>query len=108
MKTIWDSEARQAMRQIAKYIQKRFGSKVRMSFVDEVRKTDKLLQINPQIGKIDPLFADRKRVYRSVIINGLSKMVYFIDSETIYIAAFWDTRREPKEQAKQVNGKIES
>ena len=27
----------------------------------------------------------------------------FIDNDTIYIAAFWDTRREPKKQAEQLN-----
>jgi hypothetical protein len=29
-------------------------------------------------------------------------MVYFIDRETIYITAFWDTRKEPKAQARKV------
>ena len=29
-------------------------------------------------------------------------MVYFIEGEAIHIVAFWDTRREPKKQAKQV------
>ena len=57
---------------------------------------------HPNIGSIDPLFDDRPKTYRSIIINGLSKMVYFIDDETIHIVAFWDTRREPKKQAEQV------
>ena len=57
---------------------------------------------NPYVGKIDPLFADRPRTYRSVVINGLSKMIYFIEDDLIYIAAFWDTRREPKKQAEQM------
>ena len=50
----------------------------------------------PNIGTIDPLFSDRTEVYRSVIIDGLSKMVYFIKEDTIYIAAFWDCRQEPE------------
>ena len=106
MKTIWDPKARLGMRQIAKYIDRRFGSKARMSFVEEVQKTDKLLQNSPQIGKVDPLFADRKRTYHSVIINGLSKMVYFIDGEVVYIAAFWDTRKEPTQQAQQTKDNL--
>lgn len=70
--------------------------------MQKVKDAENLVKRNPNIGLVDPLFAGRKRPYRSSIINGLSKMVYFIDDETIYIAAFWDTRREPKKQAEQV------
>ena len=41
--------------------------------------------------------------YRSVIINGLNKMVYRIDGDIIYIVDFWDTRREPVGQAAQTD-----
>ena len=60
--------------------------------------------LHPNIGPIEPLFDACPIAYRSIIINGLSKMVYYIDDETIYIVAFWDTRREPQSQAQQVNG----
>lgn len=102
MKTEWDPQAKKALRQIAKYIQSRFGTIARQSFLEEVKKTNNLLKTNPQMGKEDPLFVGRKRIYRSLVINGLSKMVYFIEGETIYIAAFWDTRRDPIAQAKKV------
>ena len=42
---------------------------------------------------------DRTIAYRSVIVNGLSKMVYYIKDDTIRIVAFWDTRQEPEAQA---------
>ena len=41
--------------------------------------------------------------YRSVIINGLNKMVYRIDGDIIYVVDFWDTRREPVSQAVQTD-----
>jgi len=50
---------------------------------------------------IDPLYADRAHTYRSIVINGLNKMVYRIDGDIIYIVDFWDTRREPVRQASQ-------
>ena len=59
------------------------------------------LRNHPNLGPIDPLYADRIVAYRSVNINGLSKMVYRIEDDIIYIAAFWDCRREPKSQAEQ-------
>ena len=60
------------------------------------------LKRSPCIGQIDPLFEDRSVTYRSVIINGLNKLVYRVNDETIRIVAFWDTRMEPEEQAASV------
>ena len=31
----------------------------------------------------------------------LNKLVYYVKDDTLHIAAFWDTRREPKNQAKK-------
>lgn len=56
----------------------------------------------PEHGKIDPLFAHRKQLYRSIIVRRLNKIVYYIKDDTIRIAAMWDTRREPKAQARKV------
>ena len=55
----------------------------------------------PTMGVIDPLFAHRKQTYRSLIVRRLNKIVYYVKGDTLHIAAFWDTRREPKSQARQ-------
>lgn len=47
------------------------------------------------------LFAHRKQTYRSLIVRRLNKIVYYVKGDTLHIAAFWDTRREPKSQARQ-------
>ena len=102
MKTSWDPGAKASFRQIARYINKRFGRKARQNFIREVKDVENHLILSPNLGSIAPLFSDRSIAYRSVVINGLSKMVYFIDGDIIYIAAFWDTRCEPVAQAAQV------
>ena len=101
MKIIWQSNAKKGKAQVASYIYRRFGIVRMKAFKHEVDQTVTTIALHPNIGPIDPLFDDRPATYRSVIINGLSKMVYRIDSETLYIVAFWDTRREPKKQAQQ-------
>lgn len=58
-----------------------------------------MLRRSPYIGQIDPLFEGRAKTYRSVIVNGLNKMVYYIEDDTLHIAALWDTCMEPEEQA---------
>ena len=102
MRVIWDPQAKEAKHQIAAYIRRMFGLKHEKEFMQEVDHTARMLMHSPNIGRIDPLFAGRAMTYRSVIVNGLSKMAYYVKDDTIRIAAFWDTRREPVSQAAQV------
>lgn len=69
--------------------------------MDEVEQAVLALADMPTLGQLDPLFAHRKQAYRSIIVRRLNKVVYYVKGDTIHIAAFWDTRREPKNQAKQ-------
>ena len=93
MKIIWSRKAASSFHQIETYILKTF----------EVEDIVNTLTIMPELGKIDPLFAHRKQLYRSVIVRRLNKIVSYIKDDTIRIAAMWDTRREPQAQAKKVN-----
>lgn len=102
MTVIWDPEAKKSLRQVSRYIRDRFGTKAQQRFIKEVDDLGLLLATNPNLGFIDSLFDGRSKTYRSVVINGLSKLVYLTDDDTIYIVAFWDTRREPKSQASKV------
>ena len=98
MRVIWQEPAKRG-RQITAYIRQEFGTKRAKKFRQEVADTVNMLSRSPGIGQIDPLFASHAATYRSVIINGLNKMVYLVDDNIIYIVAFWDTRMEPEEQA---------
>lgn len=101
MKTKWDPKARDSFRQVARYINTKFGRKAREDFMQRVKDAESLIKRSPNVGPIDPLYADRPVTYRSIIINGLNKLVYRIDDDIIHIVDFWDTRREPKGQAAQ-------
>ena len=99
MKAIWEPKAKDAKRQIAAYIRSEFGTKRAKKFRQDVDDTVTMLLRTPNIGQIDPLFEGRAKTYRSIIINRLNKMVYDIEDDTVHVAAFWDTRMEPEEQA---------
>lgn len=101
MNVKWTERAHDKKTEIAAYIRRQFGAKRKVRFLQEVRETTKMLRNTPNIGQIDPLYADRAHTYRSIVINGLNKMVYRIDGDIIYIVDFWDTRREPVRQASQ-------
>ena len=83
------------------YVLRDFGERVRQEFMDDVEKAVLSLADMPTMGKIDPLFAHRKQTYRSIIVRRLNKVVYYVKDDTLHVAAFWDTRREPKNQTSQ-------
>ncbi len=101
MKIQWHKRADAALHQVEDYVLENFGEKVRQEFMDEVEQAVLALADMPTLGQLDPLFAHRKQAYRSIIVRRLNKVVYYVKGDTIHIAAFWDTRREPKNQAKQ-------
>ena len=102
MRIHWEDKAEWNLHQIEDYIFERFGPDSMEQFIDDVEQTVRMLMRYPNSGKIDPLFADRSIAYRSVVISGLSKLVYYVEDDVIHIAAFWDCRREPKALAGEV------
>lgn len=71
--------------------------------MQEVRHTNDLLAENPHLGPIEAFLADLPIHYRSIVVRRLNKIVYRIVNTHIEVVAFWDCRREPKAQARQVN-----
>ena len=100
MQTYWHKRAAAQLHQVEEYVLRDFGERIRQEFMDEVEQTTLSLAEMPTMGKLDPLFAHRKQAYRSIIVRRLNKIVYYVNGDTLHIAAFWDTRREPKKQAR--------
>ena len=97
----WHKRAAAQLHQVEEYVLRDFGERIRQDFMDEVEQATLSLADMPTMGKIDPLFPHRKHTYRSFVVRRLNKIVYFAKGDTLHIAAFWDTRREPKNQARQ-------
>jgi len=102
MRVEWDMKAVEGRDRIADYIKESFGYKRKDIFLQEVRQTTRMLKKYPNMGFIDPLFVEYQHTYRSIVIGGLSKMVYFVENDSIYIAAFWDCRQEPETQTSEM------
>lgn len=68
----------------------------------QIFHVEKILSSNPNIGSIDPLLINHSKPYRSIVVNNLNKLVYFVEADVVHIAAFWDTRREPKNLIKDL------
>ena len=102
MKVSWSKKAGDAVVRTSVYILEKFGPKAREDFLQEVQHVSVLLENNPFLGPVEPLLVQKSKQYRSVVLNHLNKIVYYIKGDTIRIAAFWDTRREPQSQVNRL------
>ncbi|MBR5936464.1 MAG: type II toxin-antitoxin system RelE/ParE family toxin [Bacteroidaceae bacterium] len=102
MKVIWMPFAQNEVRKTARYINKEFGKESRDQFISEVRKVNRLLGENPNLGKPEPLLADYAKKYRSYVMSHLNKVVYWISDNQIEVVDFWDVRRDPTTLKNQI------
>jgi len=102
MRSILTDLAKQQIRQTAKYIRKEFGKRSRDEFMQEIRRTRRLVESQPNLGPVEPLLAHRTRLYRSIVATPLNKLIYHVGDDTIEITAVWDTRRDPAALAAEV------
>lgn len=102
MRVRWNKQSKEQLRQTARYICQEFGKKVRDEFMTEVKQINSLLSENPHLGPVETLLADLPSQYRSIVVHHLNKIVYRIIDDHIEVVAFWDTRREPMNQASTV------
>lgn len=96
MKVVWLSTANEAWLEIATYIHTTFGTKALLDYNQATDDWIDIIQENPCAFPVEPLLVERTKQYHSVVINHLTKLVYFVESETIYIADVWDARRNPE------------
>ena len=80
----------------SKYIKDEFGDTTLSKFLKKVHHTAELLTTCPKMGSVEELLSGGEIIYRSIVINGINKMVYYLDNDQIIIAAFWDARSEPE------------
>ena len=102
MRIIVTDRAEEKLQDNIGYIIEQFGGKSKKKFIGEFRNILKLLLKNPNMGFIEPLLNERPIMYRSIVMNRYNKIIYHIKDDVIEIVDFWDTRREPKEQAGEV------
>ena len=103
MKVIWSLQAKENLQNTSNYIRKEFGKISKQKFLDEVLHVAVLLESNPYLGLIEPLLDEAPVEYRSIVVNHINKLVYYIHENTIEIVVLWDTRREPESLIKELN-----
>lgn len=96
MNVIWSESAFEIFSETSDYIQGKFGERARDIFVQKVHKTVSLLAINPGIGVVEQRLVNAPVEYHSINADGINRIVYYVEGDTIQIADFWNMRRNPK------------
>ena len=102
MRVIWLAHAEAALRNTEEYILQKYGEISRERFMLEVEDIAYLLEKMPELGHFEPLLTNYEQGYRSIVINHLNKLIYYIKGNEIIIVALWDCRREPKKLIKDM------
>ena len=90
----WSLLAYDAYQNIGDDIQERFGYNARSDYEKEVDETVRHLAKFPNSGKQE-LELEEDGSVRSMPIRKLSKVIYFVEEDVLYIADVWATRQDP-------------
>ena len=95
MKVVVTDRAKYNREQIAKYILHTFGVKALLEFRKAYQETKRFIALHPEACPKEEHLSNEQYTYHFTNINGLTKLLYRIDGEMIYIVAMWDVRQEP-------------
>lgn len=96
MKVIWSNRAADAAAVIGEYIFQSFGYSTFSYYRKAIAQAEELLLANPFIGPEEALIHNGHHKYHTLLVNRLSKIVYYVEDDVIYIVDFWDTRQDPQ------------
>lgn len=98
----WSPRALHEWELTARYIFREFGRKAVEEFEQNIAKWEARIAVNPELAHPEPLLKERKKLYRGLIVSKHSKLIFYIEENTLYIANLWDMRREPSRLSRRL------
>lgn len=95
MRVLWSDLAADAFREIRSRIFIQFGINAEDDYLAATEEAINRIMQFPQIGKPEYNLATDGSV-RSVVIHKRSKIIYYVEDTTLYIADVWDVRQDPE------------
>lgn len=102
MKVVWSKRATRKMLATADYIAQEFGVSYATSFVQEALSITQLLEEHPELGQVELSLLHKKEEFRHLVVGKKNKVIYCIHNNEVWVADFWDVRRNPKELTKDL------
>ncbi|EMR02079.1 type II toxin-antitoxin system RelE/ParE family toxin [Cesiribacter andamanensis] len=93
---VWSQLAERQLRSIYDYYYVKASPSVAKKLTNRIVRKVSILEENPLIGQKEELLVDYTEDYR-YLVEGNYKIVYWIQKQTITIAAIFDCRQNPVE-----------
>lgn len=104
----WFSGANDDLDRLRFYCEVCFGNHAAKNIIASTMKRIDQLGDFPGMGPLEPLLNHRPEAWHSLVIHRNVKVIYIIGSQSVNIAALWDTRRQPKALASYIDKIIET
>lgn len=93
----WDNKALEQTRTAILYCQQMYGQRVALKFRKLIIENSNLLINNPFIGKVEEVLSNSNKIYRSMLVGHLYKLIYTVNEEQgfVYIQLFWNCYQDP-------------
>lgn len=88
MKVVWTKTSELTLDEIVDYIRNKFGALIYENYYFDVLQTIENIENNPELF---PIFQDKTQT-RKAVINKKTILYYQIETDTIYLLAFYDVR----------------
>tara|TARA_R110001599_G_scaffold3619_1_gene19933 strand:- start:5156 stop:5446 length:291 start_codon:yes stop_codon:yes gene_type:complete len=94
MKIVWTKKARKRFGEILEYIELKFGSTARRSFITKTKDFTRLLYEFPEIGTLE---IPEKKI-RGFQITKQTRVFYRLKNDQIILLTFFDSRQDPQKK----------
>lgn len=90
---LWKPTAQIKYKKTAQWYYKNMGKSAANKFVTGVINDIYRIKSQPNIGLHEPLLLDQPIKYHSLVSHRNTKIIYFIENETLFIVDLWDCRQ---------------
>lgn len=91
----WHPKASGDLNRIVQHCSRKFGKSTARQTRNQIWRDAELLQTHLHLGRVEPLLVGCTELeYRSLVVDKVTKIVYTVHSEYVYIHLLWDVRRD--------------
>ncbi|MDR1896354.1 MAG: type II toxin-antitoxin system RelE/ParE family toxin [Prevotellaceae bacterium] len=102
MEIIWLPLAEKAIDDIFGFYAEKNVYVARKIVSDILRATERLSDF-PEMAAVEQFLQEQPKTFRSLVVKKIHKVVYYIETDRIYIADVWDCRQNPEMLTQRVS-----
>lgn len=102
MELVWSDKFKNKIKIYFDYCLSNYGETLTKKKRNELDKILKSLLMFPESGRIEQLLQGMNKIYRTINLDKLFKIIYTVSENTITIETLWNMKRNPKTLKKDI------